>query len=118
MELAGTVESVGRSVTQFAPGDEVFGGTLFKLGAHAEYVRIVAEEGRLPVLDLRTSSNAQDPNGYEAHQPPLYYALAAPAWRLAHAAGGGAAAQARAAILARDFAEWQARRLGGLGGRC
>jgi NADPH:quinone reductase-like Zn-dependent oxidoreductase len=38
MELAGTVESVGKTVTRFAPGDGVFGGTMFKLGAHAEYV--------------------------------------------------------------------------------
>ncbi len=38
MELAGTVESVGQAVTRFAAGDEVFGGTLFKLGTHAEYV--------------------------------------------------------------------------------
>jgi len=38
MELAGTVESVGKAVTRFAAGDEVFGGTLFKLGTHAEYV--------------------------------------------------------------------------------
>lgn len=38
MELAGTVESVGTAVTRFAAGDEVFGGTLFKLGTHAEYV--------------------------------------------------------------------------------
>jgi NADPH:quinone reductase-like Zn-dependent oxidoreductase len=38
MELAGTVESVGKDVTRFAPGDEVFGGTLFKMGTHAEYV--------------------------------------------------------------------------------
>ena len=38
MELAGTVESVGKLVTRFAAGDEVFGGTLFKLGTHAEYV--------------------------------------------------------------------------------
>jgi NADPH:quinone reductase-like Zn-dependent oxidoreductase len=37
MELAGTVVSVGRGVTRFRPGDEVFGGTGFKLGAHAEY---------------------------------------------------------------------------------
>src|SRR5207248_8663791 len=66
-------------------------------GAHEEYVRIVAEEGRLPVLNLSTSSNAQDPNGYEAHQPPLYYVVAAPAWRLAKALGGGPAAAARAA---------------------
>lgn len=37
MELAGTVESVGKAVTRFRPGDEVFGGTGFKLGTHAEY---------------------------------------------------------------------------------
>ena len=37
MELAGTVESVGESVARFVPGDEVFGGTLFKMGTHAEY---------------------------------------------------------------------------------
>lgn len=40
MELAGTVESAGKAVTRFAVGDEVFGGTLFKLGAHAEYARV------------------------------------------------------------------------------
>jgi len=37
MELAGTVESVGQAVTRFRPGDQVFGGTGLKLGAHAEY---------------------------------------------------------------------------------
>ena len=37
MELAGTVESVGPAVTRLRPGDQVFGGTGFKLGAHAEY---------------------------------------------------------------------------------
>ena len=37
MELSGTVESVGRGVTRFHPGEEVFGGTGFKLGTHAEY---------------------------------------------------------------------------------
>jgi NADPH:quinone reductase-like Zn-dependent oxidoreductase len=37
MELAGTVESVGQAVTRFRPGDQVFGGTGFKLGTHAEY---------------------------------------------------------------------------------
>jgi NADPH:quinone reductase-like Zn-dependent oxidoreductase len=34
-DFAGIVEAVGRSVTQFQPGDEVFGG---KRGAFAEYV--------------------------------------------------------------------------------
>src|SRR5215467_10861098 len=40
-DLAGTVASVGRSVTQFQPGDEVFGGAR---GAFAEYL-CVAEKG-------------------------------------------------------------------------
>jgi NADPH:quinone reductase-like Zn-dependent oxidoreductase len=38
MEFAGTVESVGSNVTRFGAGDQVFGGTLFKFGTHAEYV--------------------------------------------------------------------------------
>ncbi len=35
VDFAGTVEAVGRDVTQFRPGDEVFGG---RTGAFAEYV--------------------------------------------------------------------------------
>ena len=35
VDFSGTVESVGRSVTKFKPGDEVFGG---KTGAFAEYL--------------------------------------------------------------------------------
>lgn len=45
-EFSGTVESVGKAVTRFRAGDKVFGGTGFKLGAHAEYV-CVAEDGSL-----------------------------------------------------------------------
>jgi NADPH:quinone reductase-like Zn-dependent oxidoreductase len=37
MELAGVVESVGKSVTRFRAGDEVFGGAR-TFGGHAEYV--------------------------------------------------------------------------------
>jgi 2-desacetyl-2-hydroxyethyl bacteriochlorophyllide A dehydrogenase len=38
MEFAGTIESVGRNVARFRAGDDVFGSTGMKFGAHAEYV--------------------------------------------------------------------------------
>src|ERR1019366_6879593 len=38
MEFAGTIESVGKAVTRFAVGDQVFGSNGFKFGGHAEYV--------------------------------------------------------------------------------
>jgi NADPH:quinone reductase-like Zn-dependent oxidoreductase len=41
VDYAGVVEAVGADVTQFAPGDEVFGG---RTGAYAEY--LVAKEDR------------------------------------------------------------------------
>ena len=40
VDFAGTVEAVGKNITQFKPGDEVFGG---KVGAYAEYV-VIAEK--------------------------------------------------------------------------
>jgi NADPH:quinone reductase-like Zn-dependent oxidoreductase len=40
VDFAGTVESIGRDVTRFKPGDEVFGG---RSGAFGEYVTVRAE---------------------------------------------------------------------------
>ncbi len=38
VELSGTVESVGESVTRFKTGDQVFAATLQKFGGYAEYI--------------------------------------------------------------------------------
>lgn len=43
-ELAGVIESVGKSVTRFQPGDAVFAFLGGRMGCHAEY-RVVAEDG-------------------------------------------------------------------------
>ena len=45
-ELAGVVEAVGRSVTRFVPGDEVFAFTGASYGSHAEY-RVLRQDGMI-----------------------------------------------------------------------
>ena len=51
VDFAGTVESVGRNVTRFKPGDAVFGG---RDGAFAEYVS-VREQGSIAIKPANVS---------------------------------------------------------------
>ncbi len=44
-ELAGIVETVGSKVTNYQPGDAVYGTTGFSFGAYAEYICLPAEPG-------------------------------------------------------------------------
>jgi NADPH:quinone reductase-like Zn-dependent oxidoreductase len=58
MEFAGEVESVGKAVTRFGKGDQVFGSTGFKFGTHAEYVCVPEDRGLAMKPDNMTLDEA------------------------------------------------------------
>lgn len=53
-ELAGVVESVGKDVKSFKPGDEVFGLSAYNFGAHAEYI-CIPEKGSIAIKPSNVS---------------------------------------------------------------
>jgi NADPH:quinone reductase-like Zn-dependent oxidoreductase len=58
MELSGTVESVGKAVTRFRPGDRVFGGIGLKLGTHAEYACVLETRLELKPVNMTLEESA------------------------------------------------------------
>lgn len=55
LEFAGRIEAVGRNVTRFRPGDDVFGSTGFKFGAHAEYLCLPEDHSMLALKPANMS---------------------------------------------------------------
>lgn len=58
IDLAGVVESVGRSVTAFKPGDRVLGSPGFAFGCHAEYRCLPADGTIVKIPDALSFEDA------------------------------------------------------------
>jgi len=65
-EFAGTIESVGKAVRIFKPGDKVFGYNDVKFGAHAEYM-VMAEDDAIATMPENTSFEEAAPITEGAH---------------------------------------------------
>lgn len=85
-ELSGEIISIGKNVTRFQPGDQIFAATLFSMGAYAEYiclpevgpitlkpVNITHEEAAAIPIGARTALNYLKKAGIQAGQKILIY---------------------------------------------
>jgi NADPH:quinone reductase-like Zn-dependent oxidoreductase len=59
-EFAGAIEAIGKDVTRFNPGDQVFGTSGTKYGCYAEYI-CMPEEGFLAIKPKNLSFNEAAP---------------------------------------------------------
>lgn len=55
-EFVGEIEAIGKNVTSFQTGDEVFGLSTFKFGTHAEYI-CIPEKGSIATKPINMSYN-------------------------------------------------------------
>ena len=62
-DIAGRVEMVGRNVSRFQTGDEVFGDTSFRMGGFAEYVCALEETLELKPTSMTFEEVATIPQG-------------------------------------------------------
>jgi NADPH:quinone reductase-like Zn-dependent oxidoreductase len=58
MELSGTVEAVGRSVTRFRPGEQVFGMAGTRFAAHAEFARTLEKQLEMQPANMTREESA------------------------------------------------------------
>jgi len=65
-EFAGAIESVGKAVRTFKPGDKVFGYNDVKFGAHAEYM-VMAEDDAIATMPENASFEEAAPITEGAH---------------------------------------------------
>ena len=95
-DMAGIVEAVGERVTQFAPGDEVFGETIRDMywingGAYAEYASAPRDSLAMKPPGVTFEEAAAVPtSGLIAHQAIHYQGQVESGWTvLVNGAGGG-----------------------------